>query len=129
MKIRYFLSLSIALLLTLTNGITSSGGMSVNEGWQQSTVYIQNPSVNIAGTGFLVGRKFNKTTYRIFFVTNKHILKPKPLEVGIGIGHDENNMERDTSSEVKRDYSANIRIFLTYKEDNDLSLRGIDINS
>jgi len=43
-------------------------------------VYIRNLSTDKAGTGFLVSRRIGKKLQKIFLVSNKHILMPRPLK-------------------------------------------------
>ena len=46
--------------------------------WAAATVMIQSPSTR--GTGFLVGRPVGKDQWRIYLVTNKHVLDPDTLK-------------------------------------------------
>jgi len=48
--------------------------------WVYSTVYISNLSTGKAGTGFLVSRKVQEKLKRVFLVSNKHVLMPRPLK-------------------------------------------------
>ena len=48
--------------------------------WAQATILIETPSRR--GTGFLVGRALNKNQnrWKIWIITNKHVLHPNPAE-------------------------------------------------
>jgi hypothetical protein len=43
-------------------------------------VYIANLSTNKAGTGFLVSRQIEEKSQKIFLISNKHVLTPRPLK-------------------------------------------------
>lgn len=77
--------------------------------WVYSTVFINNESNESAGTGFLVSRQIDKDSYKVFLVSNKHILKPKPIE------RDDQNRE------------AKAKVFLNSDEDGKIKVTIIDI--
>lgn len=54
--------------------------MNIPETWIYSVVYISNSSTNKSGTGFLVSRKIDKDSVKVFLVSNKHVLEPKRIE-------------------------------------------------
>ena len=74
-----------------------------------STVYISNMSTNAAGTGFLVSRQIDKDSYKVFLVSNKHLLIPKPVR------------QEDENKEAKA------VVLLNSEEKGETKIRKIDI--
>jgi hypothetical protein len=74
-----------------------------------STIYIQNPSTKKAGTGFLVSRQIAKDSYKVFLVSNKHVLIPKPLT------------QQDSNKEAKA------VVFLNKEENGEIKIQIINI--
>jgi V8-like Glu-specific endopeptidase len=51
----------------------------IAEDWKHATMLIENESGKI-GTGFLVKRSIDDNQYRLFLVTNKHVIDPDPTK-------------------------------------------------
>jgi hypothetical protein len=77
MKQKWLFSTMIVLCICLNSNLYAK---TVPLAWVYSTVYINNVSAGKAGTGFLVVRQIAKDSYKIFLVSNKHVLTPKSTD-------------------------------------------------
>jgi len=76
-SILFFSLILLGLLFLMSPRVE---GKTIPESWVFSTVHIENLSTKKGGTGFLVSRKISKDSFKIFLISSKHLLKPKPLE-------------------------------------------------
>jgi len=70
------------ILLALCFGLIlsrSAGALSIDDEWIFSVAFIVNESTDKAGTGFFVARQTEVDKAKLFLVSNKHVLLPKPL--------------------------------------------------
>jgi hypothetical protein len=72
MNRRYSIAL-VVLLATLTTGLSQT----IEDEWIFSAAYVANESTGGGGTGFFVAREVLTNAYRIFLVSNRHVLAPR----------------------------------------------------
>ena len=88
---------------------------SIPNSWIFSTVYIQNLSIQGAGTGFLVSRRISEDERLIYLVSNKHVLAPKPLDL--------DGLKKLKPNAAKKARIAEAIVLLNKKEDDRLAVQ------
>jgi len=84
--------------------------VNIPEDWIYSVVYINNPSIQKAGTGFLVSRRISQDRVKVFLISNKHVLEPKNIE-------NETNVDLEVKAEV----------YINVAKENDIAVSKIEV--